>query len=443
MNNNTQTNNDFSASFLIKDKSGQFKKVKDNKVIDYQPATKKNQKQQSAPIQKKLEPNVAISVDKEINPPKKSYSSNFKPESKPPLVSSRAAFIAEPDDEEEIRKHQEELDKILSETPENTVGIKSDSNVIIDTLISKFKLEFESEIYKKRFIKIIESRIKEVRSSIETAEVLHRAKKIGGLDLDGDISKNMVKELDNIKKNSPQINETIQKKDNITSVPKNDEANKQTMFGATPPAFIPIPSASAKPDPEQDKVVPKQKEIDKVESSSEKTVEVQKTEPVKKVEQPAEKSNYQQAREESVDKLYTKTPSEAMAKIAKARQVETDRPQVIDIRQPSAIIGPVEEIGELDLKEFRRMGENPSGSAEKVLEKIYLLEEDSWVERMKGLRAWQQSPIYKLYIEIGRASIDSSTPITQIISQRESAGKQNLHMEEFLAINNINNQLEI
>ncbi|XOU94427.1 MAG: hypothetical protein ACNFW9_06390 [Candidatus Kerfeldbacteria bacterium] len=444
MNNNTQTNNDFTAGFLTKDKSGKFKKVKDNEVVDFETASEVSQ---NSPQPTQIQDNQKNVVSNSSNIAPKSVPNSFQPAPRKPLSVPRAAFIAEPDDEEEIRNHQEELDKILAETPEKHVIQVSDTSKLVEELILKLGLKFEADVYKNRFIKIAESRIKEIRSSIETEEVLHRAKKIGGLELAEDEAKNIVKELNSFIKELPKKLEETQEQKIESKRQVNDEAKKQTMFAAAPPAFVPMPIVPVKKEEEPKKTKAKlfQKQPVTIEQSKEDSVQVSPEVVEKKSEVQIEKDNNQEQeqKKESVHNLYKKTPSEAMAQISKSRIAESERPQVIDIKQPSVTLGPVDEIGEIDTKQFRRMGENPASSAEKVLEKIYLLEEESWEERMMGLQAWQHSPIFKLYIELGRESIKKGISITEIVNQRDLEKKDNLHLEEFLAINSLNNQLAI
>lgn len=445
MNNNIQTNNDFTAGFLTKDKSGKFKKVNVNGVTDYKATSQVKQNSiQSVAQAEALQEKSGINSDKLSQ---KAAQNSPQPVPQRPLAVPRASFVADPDDEEEIKKHQEELNKILAETPKNNLVNHSDPSNLVTGLISKMNLTFEVDVYKKRFIKISESRIKEIRSSIETEEVLRRAKKIGGLELTEEKAKKIVKELNIFVKDLPKKPVVNQEniKENINSA--EDETMKQTILAPAPPAFVPMPKVPEKKveETKKQKIKLFQKQTSEIKQSEAKQVQVksdiveEKTVPVIKKISPEE----EQQKKDEVDELYKKTPSQAMAQISKARMTQSDRPQVIDIKQPSSTLGPVEEIGEIDTKQFRRMGEDPSSSAEKVLEKMYLLEEESWEERMNGLQAWQRSPIFQLYIELGRESIKKGISIAQTIDQRDSEKKLNLHLEEFLAINSLNNQLVI
>ena len=136
-------------------------------------------------------------------------------------------------------------------------------------------------------------------------------------------------------------------------------------------------------------------------------------------------------------------PPEEMPRITPVRPIDQLRPQMADIKQPTRVVGPVDELGQTDIKEFRRLGTNPQDAAEKIIEKIDLLEEESWPMRMDGIGAWKKSPLSKLYVSIGRESMDTNRIIQEVINQRAQDGKPHVLMEEFLAINDINNKLSV
>jgi 2'-5' RNA ligase len=130
-----------------------------------------------------------------------------------------------------------------------------------------------------------------------------------------------------------------------------------------------------------------------------------------------------------------------MAHIAYARQPEPLRPQMIDIRQPMKVLGPVEEFQEIDLTEFRRLGPTPAAAINKIVEKIGLLQEESWQMRMDGVAAWQRSATNQVYVAQGRESIESGKRLEEVINSRQQAGQPYLSVNEWLAVNALNSHL--
>lgn len=450
MDDQTQNNNDLSSGFLIKDKKGNIKKVQDDIIGEYQvsgsnittnpPVFMGNKSNiTSTPVKsddsKSVEASEVDTVSKEMADdsisniqPINKVNNQFPQPSAP--VSSQASFVGDPDEEEEIRKHQEELNKILEDS--NISKSVSTTDDLVNEILKKFDLHFDNDILAKRFQKILESRIKHIRNSIETAEVLHRSSKVGGLELPEDKANEIVKYVDEHSKDAINTNQ-IKEKEAVQETPTQSAEIKQADFSQAPPAFIPIPKKK-EPEPQPQKEI-KETMVSNAEVKPKENTNI----PVKEsVEEPVKINQ-----EKPVEDLYKRSATEEMSKMASIRQQTPQRPQVMDIRQPSSVTGPVEELMQIDLKEFRRMGNNPGESTEKILEKMYLLEEESWNIRMDGIAAWQKSPLNQQYLKVGRESLKQNKPVIEVIDSQEDSNKLILHFQEFLAVNDLNSKLVI
>ena len=69
------------------------------------------------------------------------------------------------------------------------------------------------------------------------------------------------------------------------------------------------------------------------------------------------------------------------------------------------------------------------------------MEEESFVKKIQGIKAWQDSEISRLYVSLGEASLEEKKPITQIISERAQAGTPVLSAEELESIFELNQKL--
>ncbi|NMC51215.1 hypothetical protein GYA54_00605 [Candidatus Kuenenbacteria bacterium] len=105
------------------------------------------------------------------------------------------------------------------------------------------------------------------------------------------------------------------------------------------------------------------------------------------------------------------------------------------------ITGPVEEIQNLTLKDFRKLGANPMEAAGRIWQKINLLEDESLIKKDEGIRAWRQSEICRLYLTIGAISMAEKKPVEQVINERKASGQSFLLPEEFNAIADLNSRL--
>ena len=104
-------------------------------------------------------------------------------------------------------------------------------------------------------------------------------------------------------------------------------------------------------------------------------------------------------------------------------------------------MGPVEEIGALTALDFRRLGANPNEAGLAIMEKIEQLEQESFSQRIAAIRAWQDSPVYRLYLELGGASMEEKKPVATVIAERQAARTPTLTEPEFEAISDLNQKL--
>jgi hypothetical protein len=105
------------------------------------------------------------------------------------------------------------------------------------------------------------------------------------------------------------------------------------------------------------------------------------------------------------------------------------------------LTGPVEELEVMSLNTFRRYGNTGLERAQKILQKINILEKDSVTKKTLGITAWRKSPVYQLYLELGSTSLLKGQEITQMIADKKTAGQEVLTVEEFQAISDLNKLL--
>lgn len=119
-----------------------------------------------------------------------------------------------------------------------------------------------------------------------------------------------------------------------------------------------------------------------------------------------------------------------------------DRPNMVDARV-SRLIGPIEELQYMTTIDFRRLAEDVLQRGDKILEKIRLLEERSYIDKIKGMQAWQSSDVYSLYVELAHESLTQGKPLENIIDERKRQHKEYLSKDEFFEILNLNQKLSL
>ncbi|MBT4121830.1 hypothetical protein HOE31_02675, partial [bacterium] len=112
-----------------------------------------------------------------------------------------------------------------------------------------------------------------------------------------------------------------------------------------------------------------------------------------------------------------------------------------DISKEYKLVGPVEELASLTLATFRRLGADPERQAQKISDKINLLTNESLIKKAKGLNAWRRSPLYKMYLAIGQASMEHNMSVADVIKQYVDQGKEIMTSFEFDAISDLNTKL--
>jgi len=140
------------------------------------------------------------------------------------------------------------------------------------------------------------------------------------------------------------------------------------------------------------------------------------------------------------------TPKKAVAPMAipQVRRLQSNKPIVHDIKIPQSdirLVGPVEELQILNLVKFRRLAGNAVEATEKIKEKIDLLEEKSLAEKAKGVVAYKNSELNKIYLRIGNTSINEGRSVEEVIDSLNQKGEKILTKEEFDAIADLNKKL--
>lgn len=110
------------------------------------------------------------------------------------------------------------------------------------------------------------------------------------------------------------------------------------------------------------------------------------------------------------------------------------RPKVVDVKFTPRLLSPVEELREMNLIDFRRLGRDASEIMFKVKAKIDLLGEESFARKMEGVVAWKQSEPAKLYTTLSTIALTSGQPVSVIIAEREKKGEKTLTVDEFRGI---------
>jgi len=212
-----------------------------------------------------------------------------------------------------------------------------------------------------------------------------------------------------------------------------DQAEDEFLIKKIKPADALASDSSAvetKPVPKEDKIEAENADLQR---DINELSEGEKIEPVTEASQPP----------------VPKASTAALPKVIRPGQTFDLKPKITDVQDASApgtskkhvLTGPVEELKAMSLKSFRFLGSNAVESKNKIIEKINLLEQDSYTKKVAGIKAWRESPVNQLYLNIGSESMAASKDIAVLINEKRISGEDALSLEEFTAISDLNKSL--
>lgn len=290
-----------------------------------------------------------------------------------------------------------------------------DYNDLAKQVMAEYQLLLPSYEMERRFLSILVSYLKGIRDKMEASDTLSKAPEEGGVNLQ-----------------TNQIDAILATADELLEAAKRAPTKK-----------------AAKPGAEQEKV--QAPTFSMAQQMVEERAEVEKAKEPKGAPPPKE--------EEEVEDIFANISPEldALRSVGPPPPGPTERKQktiatlapkkkVTDVTAAAGpgqplVMGPVDELRNMELEEFRRYSPEPREAAGKIIEKLDLLEEESITKKAEGMDAWKQSPINQLYVEIGNRSLEQAVPVENIISQMKTAGEETLTPDEFKAIADLNKRI--
>ncbi len=382
----------------------------------------------------------------------------------PASSADHSNFSLSPDDKKEIN---ELAKKVGSYAKGSSAPAMAEGG--IDQIISKARINFGSEELAERFKRILKIYLRGIRDKIETKQTLIKPVESGGLGIDEESAGNILLIADGSLKNLDK-GITVKKpkqinveEDGIELRVKNDElgvkdADKLKDVGARDVGYDFVPRGGSKGplgklDTTHELAPPAPSIIRKT------AIEPRKAKLEKYSDAPpsAEQGGGFEKQAKSQPPKFYKTEkinpvSGADAKPAVKPSTQSPQSRVFgkseqggkikmeDVKFQPKIMGPIDELKYMQLIDFRRLDADPLKAAEKIKEKISLLD-DEYSKRLEGIKAWRLSPVNRLYLKMGASGISRKEPIDAIIEERKSAGKDYLSNQEFEAVISLNREL--
>ncbi len=112
-----------------------------------------------------------------------------------------------------------------------------------------------------------------------------------------------------------------------------------------------------------------------------------------------------------------------------------------DVQTIKRLVGPIDELATMTPVEFRRLSSVPADAAQKIEDILTTIESQSYEERVKGVKAWRQSPMNQLYVSMTTDALTQGVGLAEIATKRRSAGEESLSPAEIRAVSALNERL--
>lgn len=373
-----------------------------------------------------------------------------------PNRSKISSFFFSAEDEEEISALSSKATTLLKDN-----SIQSNIQAKLDFVVRQYGSIFSSADAVDRLKKILRTYLQGIRDRLETKLTLMKDYRSGGMGIDdkqaSDIISALEKDIEDTQKIAPpalnnepgRISGPLSKKSPIEIT-----REKMAKMSAGRDVDYNLKAEIEKRKEEIGKIIAKN-EVPKENVTKEKEARV-KEELKVALSRAAEQEEKKEiaVKPKPVDmgvngeKLRVKTgiPSADFPKIdgmISAVRVEGNgKRKMEDVKFTPKILTPIEELKYLDINNFRRIYKvKPEEATEKILEKISLLEEEEYAKRLAGIKALRESPLMRVYLEMGQESIALNKSMADIAEKRKAANNIFLTEAEIHAIMDLNREL--
>lgn len=121
------------------------------------------------------------------------------------------------------------------------------------------------------------------------------------------------------------------------------------------------------------------------------------------------------------------------------------KPKIVDVArsQGNTLIGPVEELAAMTIEDFRLLGRNNAERMDELLEKVQLLADQSLVKKIQGISAWRKSPVFQMYLSLCFEGVKEKRSVEQVIERHQRDNEETMTLSEYEGINQLNRMIVI
>ncbi|HEX9679688.1 MAG TPA: hypothetical protein VGA08_03650 [Candidatus Saccharimonadales bacterium] len=307
--------------------------------------------------------------------------------------------------------------RVAVKTPVTPTGEPLNVTEDVDAVIRRSELKITDPLAQTRLERIIEARFRGVRNSIQTREILIDSPLVGGLGLEPAQADQLLR-LINEQAGSlhDRHRQTMTRQDFADLRAEAEQLLSGSGVKPTEPPVLKFPAKDSEPQ-----ALPSHVRAESRPGTSR---------PIS----PAVVSQSKPSQPPVAPKIAQRPLTPLAPNVGKPQRIQ-------DVKFRPRLTGPAEELRSLTLEDFRHLAPEPLAAAEKILEKIDLLEQDSFAKRVEGIKAWKESSLNRLYLKLGDQSMESKKSIAELIAQSPTTAQPTLTSEEFDAIMDLNSSL--
>lgn len=341
-----------------------------------------------------------------------------------PTKAGAKADAFTPEDETEVRQVAEQK-KDAIEHP----TLITDTKAAAEKIAADAKLTFATGELRTRFEHIIDARLRDVRDGFETRAKLEAAVDQGGNGLSGAqlvAVMEMVEQMDAM--HHKALAAGMEQKKQQALVDKTEKAKQAEKVQAQEAQVMAkryaeitgkAPTELVTPTPSRPTAAPAAQAVERREQQID-TAKVKAAIEAAKAPEPVVR------------------PVLSEASIPSA---PSGRPKVEDIRFERKLAGPVEELRLLTLVDFRRLSKEPKQAAQRVQDKVELVSQEGYDQRIAAIKAWRESPVSQMYVALSREALIAGKGIAQVLAEKRAVGEDVPTDDELRAIVELNGTL--
>ncbi len=354
------------------------------------------------------------------------YANWLAEDTRKKLSDTKTAPSSEGEDDAEI----EAIKARLPSAPQISASMLEQ---VVAQLITTLSYSAPDDYLAKRLQYVISSRLRNVRSALELNQLLQRDVKVGGLGLPNETAELLTTQIE---AGYTQFHTPIME----------DEKHKLS---------VQLQAQQVKIEERRQHEAEEHARWYREKIETRKRVEQTQSAATKKFKQAFTHPLDEQERAIEVQRFgemvpVTSPPTTPEIKISKATlelssaALTSRKPRVDEVKYSGPkLVGPLQELQAMTWGEFRRLAKDPEVAAQKIMQKIDTLGQESFERRLEGVKALQRSPLQEIYMRLISASLRAAQPVIQLAEAQRVAGQDVPSATEISAIISLNSKLHL